>query len=308
MEKTNNIANNQGTMRPFAFEHLPIRGRLVRIPNITDQINALELGDTSLAHTLSEMLIAAVVLAFDMKDNANITLQITTSGEVPLLLAKCNYKGVLRAFAKKETGTETTISPQHEKNSIFTITVDYGRDEPAYQSIVPLEETSISKAIEDYFQKSAQLKTLFKVFSDTDKDGRTSCGGMFLQALETSEQSTAQTETEIDIQDNWRRMQLLLATLHAHEVLPGEVKEIELLSRIFAEDDVRVFHKQDVGFAESTNRERMAEALKSLGVEECRTLMAQENGKFTMTDEYTGQSEAFTEEDMQQIFAKEWQK
>ena len=118
----------EGIMRPFVFEHLPIRGRLIRIPNITDQVNALDLGDTNLAQTLSEMLVAAVVLAFDMKDKANITLQITSEGDVPLLLAKCNYKGVLRAFAKKDNDPPEATTPlQNTDKSVFTVTVDYGR-------------------------------------------------------------------------------------------------------------------------------------------------------------------------------------
>lgn len=289
---------NQGVMRPFVFEHLPIRGRLMRIPNVTDQVNALELGDTGLAQTLSEMLVAAVVLAFDMKDKANITLQITSDGDVPLLLAKCNYKGVLRAFAKKDAEVEQNDRPvQQENKSVFTVTVDYGRGQESYQSIVPIDAESVGKAIEEYFQQSSQLKTLFKVFTDTDHKGRTSCGAMFLQALPHKEEVSA---------DDWRRMQLLLSTLHAHEVLPGDVKEIELLQRVFAEDDVRVFHRETLGFADSSNRERMAEALKSIGPGECKTLMEQENGAFTMTDEYTGQSETFTEDDLKEIFGDAW--
>lgn len=292
--------SNQGIMRPFVFEHLPIRGRLMRIPNVTDQVNALDLGDTGLAQTLSEMLVAAVVLAFDMKDKANITLQITSDGDIPLLLAKCNYKGVLRAFAKKDADVKEDDKPLREKDkSVFTVTVDYGRGQESYQSIVPIDAASVGKAIENYFQQSSQLKTLFKVFTDTDDKGRTSCGAMFLQALPHKEEVSA---------DDWRRMKLLLSTLHAHEVLPGEVKEIELLQRVFAEDDVRVFPKESIGFADSSNRERMAEALKSIGIEECRTLLEQENGEFTMTDEYTGQSEAFTESDLREIFKDEWQK
>ena len=299
-EKKTSGTENQGVMRPFVFEHLPLRGRLMRVPNVTEHVNALSLGDDNLGQTLCEMLVAAVVLAFDMKDKANVTLQITSDGDIPLLLAKCNYKGVLRAFAKKANEkADPKKTLKSDSKSVFTVTVDYGRGQEAYQSIVPIDADSVSKAIEDYFQKSSQLKTLFKVFTGTDKAGRMSCGAVFLQALPAKETLPG---------DDWRRMKILLSTLHAHEVLPGDVKEIELLQRLFAEDDVRVFPRQEIGFAESSNRERMAEALKSIGAAECRDLLKQENGKFTMTDEYTGHSEAFTEEDMREIFGQEWQK
>lgn len=288
----------QGSMRPFVFENMPIRGRLLRMPNLTDQIGSLSAGDEPIAHLLAEMLAASVILAFDMKDKANITLQITSKGKLPLLLAKCNHKGVLRAFAKKAGPiTKEELDLAHQAESVFTVTVDYGRDRESYQSIVPINTHSISSTVETYFQQSAQLPTFFKVFSHADADGRTSCGAMFLQALPHKDPVT---------EDDWRRMGLLLSTLHAEEVLPGNIKEIDLLSRLFAEDDVRVFHKQPLAFASASNRDRMLEALKSIGMAECKTLLEQENGKIEMTDEFSGSSETFTEADIAPLFGDKW--
>ena len=299
-EKNTSDTQDQGVMRPFVFEHLAMRGRLLRLPNVTSHINALDLGDDSLGQTLCEMLMAAVVLAFDMKDKANVTLQITSDGDVPLLLAKCNYKGVLRAFAKKDKeAADAKKTLQGDSKSVFTVTVDYGRDKDAYQSIVPIDADSVSKSLEDYFARSSRLRTLFKVFTGTDDSGRMSCGAMFMQALPGKKDLS---------EDDWRRMQLILSTLHDHEILPGKVKEIELLQRLFAEDDVRVFPRQEIGFADSGSRARMAEALKSIGADECRDVLRKENGSFTMTDEYTGHGEKFTEEDMRAIFGEDWQK
>ena len=290
--------NMTGSMRPFMFESLPIRGRLLRMPNITDQVGSLKTGEDIVAQLLSEMLAASVVLAFDMKDQANITLQITSKGKLPVLLAKCNYKGELRAFAKKTEplNTEEKALEQQEE-SVFTVTVDYGRDRESYQSIVPINTNSISSTVETYFQQSAQLPTYFKVFSHADESGRTSSGAIFLQALPHKEPVT---------DDDWRRIGLLLATLKAQEVLPGEVKDIDLISRLFAEDDVRVFHKQPLLFASATNRQRMLEALKNIGVDECRQLLEAEGGTLKMTDEYTGAAETFTEADIAALFGKDW--
>ncbi len=296
----NTPENMQGSMRPFMFESLPIRGRLLRMPNITDQVGSLKTGEDTVAQLLAEMLAASVVLAFDMKDKANITLQITSKGKLPVLLAKCNYKGELRAFAKKTAplGSEEEALEQQQE-SVFTVTVDYGSDRESYQSIVPIDTSSISSTVETYFQQSAQLPTYFKVFSHADKDGRTSCGAMFLQALPNKEPVS---------DDDWRRMGLLLATLKPEEVLPGEKQDMELIGSLFAEDDVRVFHKQPLSFASSSNRQRMLEALKNLGVDECRQLLEAENGKLEVTDEYTGAAETFTEADIAALFGDDWQK
>lgn len=289
-----------GSMRPFMFESLPIRGRLLRMPNITDQVGSLKTGEDAVAQLLSEMLAASVVLAFDMKDRANITLQITSKGKLPVLLTKCNYKGELRAFAKKtEPLNEEEKALEQQEQSVFTVTVDYGRDSESYQSIVPINTNSISTTVETYFQQSAQLPTYFKVFSHADENGRTSCGALFLQALPHKEPVT---------DDDWRRMGILLSTLKPEEVLPGNVQDIDLIGSLFAEDDVRVFHKQPLAFATATNRDRMLEALKNIGVEECRQLLKAENGVLEMTDEYTGAAESFTEDDIAKLFGEDWQK
>ena len=283
-------------LRPFQFEKLPFRGRLIRLGHLKS-IKSLTKAHTT---TLTEMLCAAATLTHDLKGQANISLQITSKEGTPLFVAKCNYKGELRAFVTEAaTAAET---PQTER--IFTLSVDYGKNNNSYQSIIPLDGENMSKTLTAYFQNATNLPTLFKVFTNAEN---TACGAIFLQATQEPQNTRLQDGWQDDWQDDWKRMGLLIETIKPEEILPGNLTEVNLISRLFAEDDVRLFPKMHLSFADQSNRPRMEEALKSLGVAECRTLLKEEGGTFTMTDEYTGQSEIFTQADLATLFGDAWE-
>jgi molecular chaperone Hsp33 len=106
--------------------------------------------------------------------------------------------------------------------------------------------------------------------------------------------------------DDWRRMGIVLSTIRPAEILPGNLSEEDLLRRLFAEDTVRVFEHQPLAFTAQGNRKRMLDALASLGVEECRDILDESDGTITMTDEYSGAEETFTEGDIAEIFGETW--
>lgn len=297
--------HSHGTLLPFMLDNIAVRGKIVRIENLNNHVKALTLGDDGIAKMLSELLVASAVLAFDLKENANVTLQIHSDGDLPLLVAKCNRNGVIKAFAEKPhlgVVPEETINKSGEIDSVLVVTIDFGPGSEPYQSMVPVRTTSISRSVEDFFTDSAQLKTYFRVFTGSDKQGRTSCGAVFLQAMPAHGGKDAKHVSD----DDWRRMALLLSTLRSEEILPGKISEEELLGRLFAEDTVRIFPEQNLSFTQASDRERMAQALLKMGADECRALLAEHDGKITVEDEYTGASESFTEADLKIIFADDW--
>lgn len=286
-----------GTLLPFMLDNIPVRGKVLRLPNITEQIKALEHGEDQVARLLAELLAAAVVFTFDLKNKANVTLQVHNHGShLPLLVAKCNYKGVLRAYAQK-SGDVDGDTPAENAESVFVVTVDYGSDSEGVQSIVPIKTGSIGQSVETYFEQSAQLPTYFRVFTGVDGQGRTSAGAVFLQAMPHKEPVS---------DDDWRRMGIVLSTIRPAEILPGNLSEEDLLRRLFAEDTVRVFDHQPLAFTAQGSRKRMLDALASLGVEECRDILDESGGIITMTDEYSGAEETFTEGDIAEIFGETW--
>ncbi len=291
------LQHRNGALLPFMFDNIPVRGKVLRLPNLTDQIQALAADESELARLLGELLASAALLAFDLKTAADVTLQIHGDGKLPLLVAQCSRDGILRAYAKKE-GPVTPADvkeAQAEAERVFAVTFDTVETGERYQSFVPIQSLAIQESIEAYFERSAQLKTCIRVFCGVDAYGKTSCGAMFLQAM----------PSKITVSDDdWKRLGFILDTLKLEEILPGALSETDLLLRLFAEDTVRVFPPHTLTFVHRASRARMENALISLGAETCRELIAE--GPIEMTCEFTGTKEIFTLDDLKALFGDGW--
>jgi molecular chaperone Hsp33 len=290
-------SKSSGTVQPFVFDNMPIRGMLLRIDNLYEHIPSLEQMPKFIEKSLVEMLAASAILTFDLKNKSNVTLQIQSTSDVPLMVAGCDKTGNLKALARiKENANLDDFSYKSlaKDNTIFAVSVEQGEKDNrnVYQSLVGLNQTSVSSSVEQYFNDSVQLNTYFKV--NVGKIGdKLCCGCIFLQALPEKEHNM----------DDWRRMAIILSTMTDQEFLPGKITEKELLIRLFAEDKVRVYENHDLHFAAPKTRERMATALKSLGEDQCKDLLKE--GPILMTCEFTGTEEKFTETDVIGIFDTE---
>ena len=76
-----------------------------------------------------------------------------------------------------------------------------------------------------------------------------------------------------EIDDAWRRAQLMADTLKPAELRTLTDKQI--LQRVFAEDDVRMFESAPVFFRCRCSRERVIGMLRSLGSDEIRSILAE---------------------------------
>lgn len=292
MEKS--TSKPSGMIQPFVFDNIPIRGMVLRIENLYEHIPSLAQTPEFIEKSLVEMLAASAVFTFDLKNKSNVTLQIQSTSDVPLMVAGCDKDGNLRAFARIEEKAnleDFAFKSLAKDNTIFAVSVEQGEQENRniYQSFVGLNQMSVVSSIEQYFNDSVQLNTYLKV-NVGHVDGKLCCGCIFLQALPEKEHNM----------DDWRRLDIILNTMTDKEFLPGEITEKELLTRLFAEDDIRVYETHDLHFATPKTRERMALALKSLGKTQCEDLLKE--GPIVMTCEFTGSEEEFTETDVIGIF------
>jgi len=292
------ISKASGFIQPFVFDNMPIRGMVLRIENLYEHIPSLKQTPKSIQKSLVEMLAASAVLTADLKNKSNVTLQVQSTGDIPLMVAGCDKTGNLRAFARLDENADpeklSYDSLVQEDNTIFAVSVEQGenKNRHVYQSFVGLNKTSVSSSVEQYFNDSVQLNTYFKV-NVGEVDGKLCCACIFLQALPQEEHNM----------DDWQRLAMILSTMTDSEFLPGEISEQELLVRLFAEDKVRIHDKTYLNFSTPKTRERMEIALKSLGEDQCKDLL--KDGPIVMTCEFTGSEEEFTENDISGIFDTE---
>lgn len=290
------VSPMQNSLLPFAFENIPVRGRLLRLYNIEQHAPSLTQAAPVIAQATTDMLAASALMAYDLGDNATVTLQIQSANPaVPLMVARTTHGGGLRAYAQSQQGVAPLtfeMIADGDTPALLAVTVDYNanptrKNNEPYQSIVALRAPSVSVSLAHYFNHSVQLPTLLHTF--THNNGHT-CGALFLQALPTP--------APLD-EDIFRRLTLLLNTLTASEFLAPTTTPHTLLNRLFAEDTLRVFDEQPLHFAEENPRARMLTALISLGAQTCQNLLSQ--GPIEMTDDFTGRTEIFTATDLAEV-------
>jgi molecular chaperone Hsp33 len=280
----------ENSLLPFTFDNIPVRGRLLRLTNVTEACPSLKDEEAATTRTLLNMITAAAVMAHDFKAGSHVGLQIQDPVSGALLVARCNTSGTLRAYAN--TAAENlNFATLTSNKAAFSVNVT--RKDQTYQSFVPLEHESARTAIEAYFSQSVQAATRLNLWT-SHQDKQVGCGALFLQSL--PDDKNVFTET---FADDWRRLGYILDTVTAEEAA-GTLSVTDLLRRLFHEDEVRLFPPQPLTFARDNPRERMATALLSLGKQTCLEMLHE--GPIEMTDAYTGQQETFNRKDIEAIF------
>jgi len=134
-----------------------------------------------------------------------------------------------------------------------------------YQGITPLTNTSLSACAETYFAQSEQIPTRFSLSYGLSQmageDEHWRAGGVMLQHMPKASPLMAKDEpagddgllTADDILDevegeNWNRVNVLLDTVDALELIGPTVSPTDLLVRLFHEEKPRVYDPQPIRF------------------------------------------------------------
>ena len=147
------------------------------------------------------------------------------------------------------------------------ITLDPKDGGQAYQGIVPLEGDSISAILENYMLRSEQIDTKIWLCCDGN-----SAAGMLIQKLpETMNQVTQAEDLISQDLETWNRVGYLASTVTEDELLnlPTET----LLTRLFNEEDIRLFEASPTAFFCSCTRESVSNMLRMLGDKELTSII-----------------------------------
>ncbi len=292
------MKNNLDTLQRFVFENSAVRGNLV---NLTQTFN-LALNQQQLPKglrkALGELMAASALLAATLKMNGALVMQIQSTGTLKLLVVECTTIAgealKMRATAKwSEDITDDQDLFELVEYAQFMITLDPKEGGQAYQGIVPLEGSSISAALENYMLRSEQIDT--RIFLSCDGD---SAAGMLIQKLpETMNQLTLDRD-----EDTWARVGHLASTVTDDELLhlPTET----LLTRLFHQEDVRLFEPTATEFFCSCSRDSVSNMLRMLGDEEILSII-EERGNIEVNCDFCNALYTFDKVDAAQLLVSE---
>lgn len=174
----------------------------------------------------------------------------------------------------------------------LVVTVEADRRASRYQGVVPISGGSLAASLEHYFENSEQLPTA--VVLGADDFGTAGLlvqrmpdhGGVVTASIDTANQTFAAARAAIG---SVQRDELLAR--------PPE----DLMRRAFSGLDLRVHDSHPIGFRCRCSRERVSGMLRSLGLEEVRSIIAEQQS-VTVTCEFCHRPWRFDPVDALRLF------
>jgi molecular chaperone Hsp33 len=271
----------------FIFEKLDIRGAILQLEHSWQAMQHGRAYARPVLELLGQTTAVSTLIASQLKTPGRLTFQLQGEGPVSLLVVDCDEQLRLRGMAKADPILNKTTATELIGDGRLLLTLQTNDSHKPYQSFVPIEGDSIAAIFENYLALSEQQPTRLFLFAD----GERACG-LFLQKLPESPGRHEQDE------DGWNRVQQLAATVRPDEFsLPAA----ELLHRLFAEEDVRLFEPHPVVYHCPRDEEKVRGALLSLGRDEVQAIL-DEHGEIRVHDDICNHEYIFDEAILEELF------
>ena len=277
----------------FLIQGTAIRGQLISLnASFKEILNRVDVKGRTAA-ILGESLAAVCLLASTVKIDGKITMQIRGDGDLHMLVVQASSERTIRGLIRGQI----ELDDQRDLKQIFNsdhivLSIETGNAKP-HQGIVPLDGHNISSALKSYFAQSEQLPTQLWLVGNEE-----SVSGLLLQQMPETKHVKASDEPKGD--DDWVRVRLLADTIKDEELLT--LSSIELLHRLFNQDDVQLFDAEPVRFDCGCSKKRTSEMIASLGKAEIDDLLT-ERDDVEIICEFCNQTYTFDRVDVAEIFA-----
>jgi len=273
------------TIRRFLFEDLDIRGAVVRLGPAWQGMQARRGYGVVERNLLGELTAVTTLIGNNLKQPGRISFQVQGHGPVRMLVVDCDEQLRLRGMAK----TETAVAPAPlahlfgDGQLVLTLQTNAAAERP-YQSVVPLEGTTLAAVFEHYLAQSEQTPTRLWLAANEN-----TASGLFLQKLPAADERDP---------DGWNRVTQLAATVEDAELaLPAEI----LLARLFSEETLRLFAPQPVSFHCPRDEEKVLNMLRTLGREEVADMLA-EHDEIVIQDDICNHEYRYDAEVLNHLF------
>ncbi|KZN68877.1 Hsp33 family molecular chaperone HslO [Pseudoalteromonas luteoviolacea] len=242
----------QDLLHRYIFDDLDVRGELVQIEHTLKDIVAGHNYPAEVQTLLGELLVASSLLTATLKFEGDIAVQLQGDGPVKYAVINGNHQQNMRGIARVEgpitgSGINDLIGKGH---MIITISPEKGE---RYQGVVPLTSDSLAKCLEDYFVQSEQLQTRLWFATDINEES-VKAAGLFLQVLPVNKEKS---------QSDFEHLEAISDTIKDEELLDLDAKTV--LTRLYHEDNPKLFEPQAVNFVCGCSREKTISALVNVG-------------------------------------------
>lgn len=272
-------------LQRFLFDDFEIRGEIAQGHETFQQCINNHNYPTEVANIIGELLMATTLLTATLKFEGKIAVQLQGDGPLNMAVINANQDLEVRGTARYQ-GDTTGLSFTElvgKGHMMITITPDDGE---RYQGIIALEKDNLASCLEDYFEQSEQLATKINLYADSQATP-VQAAGLLIQTLPATSESHEQ---------DFEHVCALASTIKEQEIY--SLNSDELLFRLYHQEKVRLFEKQDITFKCGCSKERCLSSLASLDVNEIKAILT-EQPSIDMRCEYCATTYSFKEGDLQ---------
>ncbi|MEO9875209.1 MAG: Hsp33 family molecular chaperone [Anderseniella sp.] len=313
------VISVEDAVLPFDIKPLGVRGRVVRLGGILDDILNRHDYPMPASAVLVEAVALVAMFGAMLKFDGKFILQTSTDGPVSMLVADFVSPDQVRGYARVDTDALARLEASGAVtaqsvigNGHLAMTVDQGEDMERYQGIVGLDNATLVDAAHDYFRQSEQIPTLLRLASGplvgrAGQGDKWRAGAIMIQHLPedggvspmqvySGDDPSGNDEPEVDEDDNWRKAKLLLETVEDHELIDPLLSSERVLYRLFHEDGVTVYPELKLKRYCSCSADRLKGILANMPDDD-KAHMA-EDGKIDVKCEFCSASYRFAADEI----------
>ena len=298
---------------PFQLDLSDIRGRLTRLDKTLNDILSQHSYPPLVEALVAEATVITALIGQTINLKWKLSLQIRGNGPIKLIAtdyfapSKNGELGTIRAFASfNEPNLDIGEKNPFEQlgKGYFAVLIDQGPNTEPYQGITPLTGGSLHKCAETYFAQSEQLATRFAltIGKSQTKTKKISwqAAGLIIQKIpkktergvEKKEGSKNQLLASADLlqgqeSENWNRVNFHIDTVEELELMGPHISKIQLLNRLFHEENPRVFEAQSIKFGCTCSADKVRNTMSMYSSKDIET-MTTADGDVTADCQFCG--------------------
>ncbi|MGB3211273.1 MAG: Hsp33 family molecular chaperone HslO [Desulforhopalus sp.] len=250
------------------------------------------------AAALGRALTGAALLAALLKDNQSVFLKFEGNGPLKKIITEAGYDGWVRGYVANPHADEPLnnglidVAAGLGRAGFLTVVKDIGNNQK-YPGTIQLYTSEIGEDLAFYLSQSEQTPSAIALAIHLKKDGSIgAAGGFLIQSLPPADDILL-SELENEIAAMPSLSQLLLEG----------TGPAEILSLLFKNVPHKKTGKRALVYSCSCSRPKMEGALFSLGEEDLRYLLEQENGA-EVHCEFCRQSYRFDKNELERLLNK----
>lgn len=289
------------TILPFQLDRSDVRGRVARLDRSLEQILAQHAYPPVVEALVAEAVLLTALIGQTVKQQWKLSLQIRGRGAIRLIATdwfapeRAGESARIRAYAGYRAEDLTPGKGGFEQlgEGYFAMMIDQGPGTTPYSGITPKVGTSLADCAQTYFAQSEQLPTRFALsFGRSSRPGQGEhwrAGGVMIQHMPKASPFVASEGgsgehgvlTAHDLmqgsdEEAWQRVNARLEEIELFELVGPEVDSPELVARLFAQEEPRVFAAQPVRFGCTCSARRARNALSIYSARDIGTMTTEE--------------------------------